>query len=113
MEVSSSVRSGSQGKHGSHSNRAVPLVSLYYEVPTEEVSLDEFEEFALDRLQLLRSVELFKSRGLEETKLYEKIIETEKKFMPLASSGADDSEENRRKDIISHFIMQRSILKGL
>jgi DNA primase large subunit len=106
MEVSSSVRSGSQGKHGSHSNRAVPLVSLYYEVPTEEVSLDEFEEFALDRLQLLRSVELFKSRGLEETKLYEKIIETEKKFMPLASSGADDSEENRRKDIISHFIMR-------
>lgn len=39
------------------------LLSLYIDAPQEEISLDEFELFALDRLSLLRSIETLKARG--------------------------------------------------
>ena len=32
--------------------KAVPKINLYQEIPTMEVSLDDFEEFALDRLKV-------------------------------------------------------------
>ena len=37
-------------------------LSLYSEHPKEEITLDEFELFALDRLQLLRGIEQVKIR---------------------------------------------------
>jgi hypothetical protein len=44
---------------------AVQLLSLYNEPPQEELSLDEFELFALDRLQLLRGIENIQTRGFD------------------------------------------------
>lgn len=44
---------------------ATQLLSLYNEAPLDELTLDEFEIFALDRLQLLRGIETLKTRGLE------------------------------------------------
>ena len=32
--------------------KAIPNINLYQEIPTIEVSLDDFEEFALDRLKV-------------------------------------------------------------
>ena len=32
--------------------KSVPNINLYQEIPTVEVSLDDFEEFALDRLKV-------------------------------------------------------------
>lgn len=32
--------------------KAAPNINLYQEIPTVEVSLDDFEEFALDRLKV-------------------------------------------------------------
>ena len=32
--------------------KATPNINLYQEIPTIEVSLDDFEEFALDRLKV-------------------------------------------------------------
>ena len=32
--------------------KATPNINLYQEIPTVEVSLDDFEEFALDRLKV-------------------------------------------------------------
>lgn len=40
-------------------------LSLYNEVPEEELTLDEFELFALDRLALLRGMENLRTRGYE------------------------------------------------
>ena len=39
------------------------LLSLYNEPPQEELTLDEFERVALDRLQLLRAIEILNTRG--------------------------------------------------
>ena len=33
-------------------------INLYQEIPTVEVSLDDFEEFALDRLKVRRDIHL-------------------------------------------------------
>ena len=41
------------------------LISLYENPPTEELTLDEFELFSLDRLQLLRGIENLKTRQFE------------------------------------------------
>jgi hypothetical protein len=51
------------------------LLSLYLTPPQEELTLDEFELLAVDRLQLLRALEALKNRGFEDgefnTRLYE------------------------------------------
>jgi DNA primase large subunit len=51
------------------------LVSLYSSPPTEELTLDEFELLAVDRLQLLRSIEQLKARGFEEEDLNRRIAD--------------------------------------
>lgn len=42
------------------------LLSLYYEPPQMELTLDEFEMLSLDRLQLLRGIEVLKAKGGED-----------------------------------------------
>ena len=49
------------------------VLSLYNEAPTSELTLDEFEQYALDRLQLLRGIENCKVRGFEGIELTKKI----------------------------------------
>ena len=39
------------------------LLSLYAEPPQQELTLDEFEVVSLDRLQLLRSIDVLKTKG--------------------------------------------------
>jgi DNA primase large subunit len=51
------------------------LISLYETPPNEELSLDEFELFALDRLQLLRGIENLKTRGFEGQDYTNKLAE--------------------------------------
>jgi DNA primase large subunit len=51
------------------------LISLYESPPNEELSLDEFELFALDRLQLLRGIENLKTRGFDGQEYTAKLTE--------------------------------------
>jgi len=62
----SSFRDGGMGALN-RGNREVAgrSLSLYNEVPEEELTLDEFETFALDRLALLRGMENLRTRGYE------------------------------------------------
>lgn len=48
--------------------------SLYIEPPALEISLDDFELLSLDRLQMLRSIEMLKAR-FDEVELNRKIRE--------------------------------------
>jgi hypothetical protein len=50
-------------------------LSLYYDPPNMELTLDEFELLSLDRLQLLRGIEQLKTRGFEAKQLSSKIQE--------------------------------------
>jgi len=58
---------------GVRSDVAGRSLSLYNEVPEEELTLDEFELFALDRLALLRGMENLKTRGYEGKELHDRL----------------------------------------
>lgn len=94
---------------GQQRQQASKLLSLYMDPPTEEITLDEFETFALDRLALLRSIELLKSRPMPPDELHQKIGQQEARYMPLRAheSAADDM----RKDQVSHFILRLAFCK--
>ena len=53
------------------------ILSFYTDPPTEELSLDEFERFAFDRLQLLRKIENYYARGFDHNELTLKIDKAE------------------------------------
>jgi hypothetical protein len=59
------------------------LVSLYTDPPSEEITLDEFELYALDRLQLLRGIETLKTRGFEGKEYEDKLNQLQTKYMLL------------------------------
>lgn len=82
-------------------------LSLYNEPPTTELTLDEFELFALDRLQLLREVEKCKTSGIEGADLAKRVLTKESKCVPTRPTpGAGDLEALLRKDQISHFVLR-------
>jgi pantothenate kinase-related protein Tda10 len=66
---------------------AVEVLSFYDKPPQEEISLDDFELYALDRLQLLRGIELLNTRGIVNTG-------NEKKF----SSEVDKVDDSLLRD---------------
>ncbi len=51
------------------------LLSLYYDPPQQELTLDEFEMLSLDRLQLLRAMDVLKAKGYEEREFNSKLHE--------------------------------------
>jgi len=74
--------------------KAAPNINLYQEIPTMEVSLDDFEEFALDRLKVLKKIEQLKLRHVHPDN-YKKHLD------PLLSKLNDPT-----KDSISHFVLR-------
>lgn len=93
-------------------HRRTASLSLYSEPPNEEITVDEFELYALDRLQLLRGLEQIRSRDggasegmLDDKKLKEKLRNLEAKHVPLRQT-AELFHSDLRKDVISHFILR-------
>ena len=108
---------------------AIPL-SMYTTPPDEEMALEEFECFAMDRLYVLRLVEALRARGVERAQFNTAVDEALAKHLPLALRetgaqaafgaavmGADDDDEyaaqaaarradDERKDRVSHFILR-------
>lgn len=60
-------------------------LSMYSAPPSEELTIDEFEVMSLDRLQLLRGLELLKTRGYEGKEMMEKIKQVRRTIFPLFS----------------------------
>eukprot|EP00794_Sanderia_malayensis_P004885 gene4885-5525_t len=100
-------------------------LQLYRVPPTEELSLEDFANFAIERLKVLRDVENIGIRFKKESNEYaKKMDESLKAFLPadfapgsekrLMNEDLDsrkkltqsDKLENRRKDHISHYILR-------
>lgn len=91
------------------------LLSLYNEPPSMELTLDEFEMTSLDRLQLLRAMDVLKAKGFEEAEFNRKLSEVIFGHFPLQSpsnslfhnhchSLRKDSYVIRRMDITAWMI---------
>lgn len=50
-------------------------ISLYLDPPQTELSLDEFEMLSLDRLQLLRAMEMLQAKGVDDVEFNGKLFE--------------------------------------
>ncbi|KAF8978047.1 hypothetical protein BGZ46_006871, partial [Entomortierella lignicola] len=73
--------------------------------PPLEISIEEFEQFALDRMQVLTTLLTAQMRNLTDEQLDKAVGDAIKKYMPMSNDRADVMEE-RKKDHISHFILR-------
>ncbi|KAK2824193.1 hypothetical protein Q5P01_021368 [Channa striata] len=90
-------------------------VQFYGQPPVENISLAEFETFAVDRLKLLKTVENLGVSYVKQSEQYNKKLDAEFKNLSFpyrtdtddrkSQSGPSDYEK-RRKDHISHFILR-------
>ncbi|XP_010287961.1 PREDICTED: DNA primase large subunit-like, partial [Phaethon lepturus] len=82
-------------------------LQFYLEPPTENISLVEFESFAIDRLKLLKIVENLGVSHVKSGESYKTKLGTELRKLKFAYKAlAEDDYEARRKDHISHFILR-------
>ena len=85
-------------------------LSLYPNPPTFNVTIDEFEEWGLARLSILRAIDAAMVRGLreEEMRLLVKSLE-QHHGMSMHSNSVGRQfplEGERRRDLASHYILQ-------
>ncbi|GAA5897500.1 DNA primase subunit PRI2 [Sporobolomyces salmoneus] len=112
----SSSSSGGEVLSFPRSGKYPHRLSFYERPPTEEITLEQFEVWAIDRLRLLADIESAQARNrpFEEIK---KIVESRaKEFMELHSnqSGgrAYDLDKERKKDQYSHFVLRLAFCRS-
>ncbi|XP_041358851.1 DNA primase large subunit-like [Gigantopelta aegis] len=88
-------------------------LQFYSKPPTETISLQEFEEFAIERLKVLKAIETIGIRHLRGSDNYNEALEKEikkTKFRSILKVSKEDVSEDevqvRRLDHISHFILR-------
>ncbi|PFH56951.1 hypothetical protein XA68_15733 [Ophiocordyceps unilateralis] len=83
-------------------------LNFYSEPPTAEITLEQFEQWAIDRLRVLAELEAcsFRNKTPSETATHMQTILD--KFLPLDSnsSGSTKLFTQRQKDHYSHFILR-------
>ncbi|KND01027.1 DNA primase subunit PRI2 [Spizellomyces punctatus DAOM BR117] len=87
-------------------------LNFYIDPPPYELTLNEFETFALDRLRVLKAVETAYIRSKKEEDAAKYIQNVHDEHLHLGRNvtinrvGAQKLYEERRKDHISHFILR-------
>ncbi len=81
------------------------VINFYQTPPSAELTLDEFELFALDRLMVLRKIEDARARGFKWGELRDRIAGALRQYMHM-NSLSTNVEAEIRKDLVSHFILR-------
>ncbi|KAI5122060.1 hypothetical protein M0805_006044 [Coniferiporia weirii] len=89
-------------------------LNFYDKPPLMDITLDEFERYAIDRLRVLSEIEAsqVRNRTYDELKA---IVKTQtEKHVPLHSNSAiyEAIEEERRKDHIGHFVLRLAFCRS-
>ncbi|XP_044174076.1 DNA primase large subunit-like [Acropora millepora] len=113
MQFSGTRNKGKKGQPELLSNSGYEhSLRMYKEPPTGNITLEEFEEFAIDRLKVLREIETLGIRHKRGSDDYVRAMkESLKKFLPrsykLSFEGhVEEILSERKKDHISHFILR-------
>ncbi|KAK6922432.1 DNA primase large subunit, eukaryotic/archaeal [Dillenia turbinata] len=80
---------------------AVPITQLYKSAPALEVRLEDFEQFAIDRLRVLKGISDGLSRGKKHEEMQKLVTD-----LLRANMRHPDPSEVINKDIISHFVLR-------
>ncbi|BGP57003.1 hypothetical protein JCM8202_004562 [Rhodotorula sphaerocarpa] len=89
-------------------------LNLYERPPTEEVTLEEFETWAIDRLRLLADIEAAQARNRPFKEVKEIVEKRAAEYMPLHadSNKTADVDKERKKDHYSHFILRLAFCRS-
>ncbi|CAG8596831.1 13606_t:CDS:2 [Racocetra fulgida] len=94
------------GEVKNHEHKYPYRLNFYNTPPIEEITTEEFETFALDRLQAIEGAVL---RSKTERQIAEHISDVSNQYLPLHSTDGSKLyplDQERRKDHISHFILR-------
>lgn len=104
---------GLSGKGGSSSSsysaREIPRLSFYFDPPRDEITIHEFESWALDRLQVLKAIETasLRSGRKDDADTRGQLAQTVTRYLPLSTgTESKDAFMQRKKDLVSHFILR-------
>ncbi|KAE9399311.1 hypothetical protein BT96DRAFT_965698 [Gymnopus androsaceus JB14] len=96
------------------STSASHRLSLYDQPPLYDITVEDFETSALDRLRILAEIEssAARNRSWEETK--QVTITQCGKYLPLNSNSAlgIDLQSERRKDQLGHFVLRLAFCRS-
>ncbi|KAJ3054937.1 DNA primase large subunit [Rhizophlyctis rosea] len=115
QQVSTSAASYVQTAADKRLLSAYPFsLNFYTDPPPYELTLNEFETYALARLKVLKTCETARIRSKDAKKIDEHIESVVSKELPLARNSqlkggrvkAKEAYDQRRKDHISHFILR-------
>jgi len=89
----------------------------YDRPPTYDVTVEEFETSALDRLRILAEIESSAARNRSGDELKEFIGKQCRKYMPLSPNelrGGDGTikDAERRRDHLSHFVLRLAFCRS-
>ncbi|GMM31009.1 DNA primase subunit [Martiniozyma asiatica (nom. inval.)] len=96
---------------GAYPNR----LSFYQQPPSEEITLDQFETYAIDRLKILIEVGNLSAQGLSYDDITKLMTERVKQLLPLHANNTIDPSiilEERKKDYYSHFILRLAFCRS-
>jgi len=99
------ARSSVKAERAAPARQSGGLLSMYACPPTEELTLDEFEGFAVDRLHVLRVIENLKAKGVRPKELEQQLAPVLAEYLPLRGR-AELAAEDARKDAVSHFLLR-------
>lgn len=92
-------------------------LSFYSRPPTLEITIEDFQSWAIDRLIVLGEIEsaLYRNKSLSEMNNLIKSLTD--RYLPLSSNTSrplkgDHLELERRKDHYSHFILRLAFCKS-
>ncbi|ODV92468.1 hypothetical protein CANCADRAFT_17020, partial [Tortispora caseinolytica NRRL Y-17796] len=92
-------------------------LNMYDQIPTEEITTDEFEQWALDRLQVLVAVEGFiNGRSMTKSEMETVLKQALDEYLPmsLTSNTAKQAktQKERQKDHYSHYILRLAFCRS-
>jgi DNA primase large subunit len=90
-------------------------ISFYKLPPTTEITLDQFETYAIDRLKILIEINNLQSQGTSYIDTMKLMSERVKMLMPLHPLNTIEPElllDERRKDHYSHFILRLAFCRS-
>mmetsp|Transcript_32956 Transcript_32956/g.49765 ORF Transcript_32956/g.49765 Transcript_32956/m.49765 type:complete len:376 (-) Transcript_32956:1305-2432(-) len=77
-------------------------LSFYSEPPQTDVEINNFEQFAISRLQVLRRIDVLRARGISLDKVEGEVMKADKKHFGRGSE---------EKDLISHYVLRMAFCR--
>ncbi|EPQ25975.1 uncharacterized protein PFL1_06430 [Pseudozyma flocculosa PF-1] len=90
-------------------------LNFYSLPPIDEITIEQFESWAIDRLKVLAEVESSQARNRSYPEMKEAVNAMAKKYLPLAANTAarsTDVQLERTKDHVSHFVLRLAFCRS-